>query len=295
MKIKKSNKIARHTLNYIKLARLNQVTGIWLLFLPCLFGVALAAKKLPLLNFETLSPIVFLFLIGSIVMRSAGCVINDLFDRNLDKEVTRTKNRPLADGTISVPQAIIFLSLLLLSGLIILLQFNLNTILSGFAILGLVIIYPLTKRITYYPQLFLGITFNMGILMASLAVFERVTSESIVLYLACIIWTVIYDTIYAYQDIESDLKVGIKSAAIKFRKTPKKILLSLLFIMLALLFLLGVMMAFKIDYFLIITLFSVIYAIKIKSCDFSNPPACLCLFKNNILLGALILIAIIAG
>ncbi len=209
--------------NYIKLTRLNQPTGIWLLFLPCLFGIFLALKKLP--NFETIEAarIILLFLAGSIVMRSAGCVINDLIDQKFDEKVERTKNRPLAAKKISRRAALILLGVLLFLGFLILLQFNTRTILSGFAALALVASYPLMKRITHYPQVFLGLTFNFGVLMASLALLENIGIGAVILYFACIIWTVIYDTIYAYQDIDDDLKIALKSTQISFNKNPKKI------------------------------------------------------------------------
>ena len=149
-------------------------------------------------------------------MRSAGCVINDLFDKKFDEKILRTKNRPLASGKVSRFEALILLGLLLILGFVILLQFNFKTILSGFFALALVATYPLMKRVTHYPQIFLGLTFNFGILMSGLVFLEKITLDFIILYIAGIIWTVIYDTIYAYRDIEDDLKIGVKSTAIKF-------------------------------------------------------------------------------
>ena len=281
--------------NCVKLIRLNQPTGFWLLFLPCLFGTFLAMKKLPYFDFSAASSIIFLFFIGSFAMRSAGCIINDLFDQKFDEKVIRTKTRPLAAKKISRFDALILLALLLIVGLVVLLQFNNATILGGLFALALVITYPLMKRITYYPQIFLGITFNFGILISSLAIFGRVTFDSFVLYLICIIWTVIYDTIYAYQDIESDLEIGVKSTAIKFRKNPKKILTSPSLAMLTLLIFLGLEMKLKIEFFLIVALFFVILIRNIQSCNFKNPTKCLAAFKTNVLIGFLILTAIIAG
>ena len=280
-------------LSYIRLTRLNQPTGIWLLFLPCLFGIFLALKKLPQSNFGEYLPTIFLFFAGSVLMRCAGCVINDLFDEKFDKKVERTKTRPIALKEISRFQALILAGFLLFLALLILLQFNFLTILSGFLALFLVITYPLMKRFTYYPQIFLGLTFNYGILMSSLAILERITLESLILYFFATIWTVIYDTIYAYQDIVDDLKIGVKSTAIKFKNNPKKILIFLNLIMFVSLILLGYFANFKSEFFLAILVADLFLNQKIKQCDFSNPQNCLKVFKSNIWFGLIILTAII--
>ncbi len=281
--------------NYIKLTRLNQPIGIWLLFLPCLFGIFLALKKLPNPDFFEVSWVVFLFFAGSIVMRSAGCVINDLLDQKFDEKVERTKNRPLASKEISRLEALILLSSLLFLGLIILLQFNLKTIFGGFVALILVVTYPLMKRITYFPQIFLGLTFNFGILMSSLAMLGNIGLEPIILYFATVIWTLIYDVIYGYQDIEDDLKIGVKSAAIKFQKNPRRILLSLNLTMFLALICLGWSGNFRAEFFLTILAADLFLNHKIKNCDFGNPSNCLKAFKSNPWVGILILIAIILG
>ncbi len=282
-------------LNYLKLARLHHPTGIWLLFLPCLFGIFLALKKLPEPHFLEIIRIIFLFLMGSILMRSAGCIINDLTDLKFDQKVERTKSRPLASGAISIKNARIFLAILLIGGFLILLQFNFKTILSGFIALLLVITYPLMKRLTYYPQVFLGLTFNFGILMASLALLDRITIEALILYIASIIWTVIYDTIYAYQDIEDDLKIGVKSTAIRFRSNPQKILIALSLAMFLTLIFLGYYAKFQSFFFFTLLLISLFLDNKIKNCDFKNGHDCLKTFKANVVVGILILTAIIFG
>ncbi len=281
--------------NYIELARLNQPTGILLLFLPCVMGIALALKFLPSFDGLELTKIIFLFFIGSIIMRSAGCIINDLSDQKFDEQVERTRNRPLASKKISRKSAFYFLATLLFFGLIILLQFNLATIMSGFAAMLLVIAYPLMKRITYYPQIFLGLTFNFGILMAGLALLGSLNSKIMILYFSCIIWTVIYDSIYAYQDIEDDVKIGVKSTAIKFSKNPKAILTYLNFAMFLTLVYLGWKAEFESGFFLGILVADLFLNHKIKSCDFADPQKCLKVFKANIWVGLLILIAIILG
>ena len=280
---------------YRDLIRIKKPIGIILLFLPCLFGLALAAKKLPEFDLLMNLKLGFLFLLGSIVMRSAGCVINDLFDIKFDRKVERTKSRPLAKKLISKKESLIFLVFLLLFGLLILLQFNQATIVCGLVALAFALSYPLMKRITYYPQVFLGITFNLGVLMSALAIFEVIDSDFIILYFASVIWTVVYDTVYAYQDIEDDLKIGVKSTAIKFGKNPKNILEMLSLTMFLCLFYLGVVNDFSILFFLL-TFFTAAFLIeRIKKCDFQNPQNCLKLFKDNGCIGLLILIAISLG
>lgn len=281
--------------NYTKLLRLHQPTGIWLLFLPCLFGISLAIKKLPSTDFFEILRMIFLFLVGSIVMRSAGCVINDLLDQKFDKKVARTKSRPLAAEKVSRGEALNLLAMLLFLGFLILLQFNSQTILSGFFALILVATYPLMKRITNYPQIFLGLTFNFGILMSGLAILGEIDSDFALLYFSAVIWTVIYDTIYAYQDIEDDLRVGVKSAAIKFGQHPKKILILLALIMTLSLIYLGWQLQFELEFFLLISFTFFLLSRKIKKCDFKNSKNCLAVFKYNFWIGILILTAITFG
>lgn len=281
--------------HYVDISRIKYPTGIWLLFLPCLFGMFLALKKVPDPSSIEICRMIFLFLIGSVVMRSAGCIVNDLLDQKFDKKVERTKSRPLASGKITRFEAFILLGTLLFLGFLILLQFNSKTILSGVFALLLLATYPLMKRITYYPQVFLGLTFNFGILMSSLAILEKIDVDFILLYFAAIIWTVIYDTIYAYQDVEDDFKIGVKSTALKFGKNPKKILTLLSLTMFLSLIYLGLRTQLNLNFFLIILLASFLLTHKIKNCDFKNSKNCLAVFKYNLWIGILILTAIISG
>lgn len=192
---------------YARLMRLDRPIGTWLLLLPCWWSVALASVGLP-------NPwLIFFFGIGAVVMRGAGCIINDIYDRRLDQKVERTRIRPLASGEIKLWQAAIFLGLLFAIGFIILLQFNRFAALVGALSLILVAIYPLMKRITWWPQLFLGFTFNWGALMGWAAVRGRIDAPALILYAAGIFWTLGYDTIYAHQDKRDDELVGIKSSA----------------------------------------------------------------------------------
>ena len=162
-----------------------------------------------------------LFAAGAVVMRSAGCIVNDIVDRRIDARVERTRDRPLASGTITLRGALVFLGLLLAAGLIVLLQFNRAAIITGIASLGLVVIYPFMKRVTYWPQLFLGLTFSWGALVGWVAVRGALSVEPLVLYLAAVAWTIGYDTIYAHQDKTDDVRVGVKSTALAFGERTK--------------------------------------------------------------------------
>ncbi|HIF25809.1 MAG TPA: 4-hydroxybenzoate octaprenyltransferase [Micavibrio sp.] len=206
---------------YALLMRLDRPIGSWLLLLPGLWSIALASGGITGFTPE-IAMIFVLFCIGAIIMRGAGCVINDLWDRNLDKMVERTAQRPLAAGTISPKQALAFLGFLLLLGLMILLQLNFMAILLGVLTIPLIASYPLMKRITWWPQLFLGITFNFGALIGWASINETVSLSALTLYIAGIFWTLGYDTIYAHQDMEDDIKVGIKSAALKLGQNSRK-------------------------------------------------------------------------
>ena len=228
-------------------------------------------------------------------MRSAGCIINDLFDVKFDKLVSRTKERAIANDEISKKEAIVFLSFLLLGSLVILLQFNLKTIFSGFLILALVICYPLMKRISYYPQFFLGITFNFGVIMGYLAFLDYISISAIVLYISAIIWTIIYDTIYGFQDIDDDLKIGVKSFSIKIKENPQKFLIWFGFAMFMLLILFGSLAKLTAEFFIIIFVADIYLNRIIKKCDFNDSASCLKAFKANIKVGLLILLAIILG
>lgn len=284
--------------DYLKLIRINQPTGIWLLFIPCLAGIALSYKitqnNLP---FDLLK-FILLFFIGSVLMRSAGCIINDLLDQDFDQKVLRTKNRPLASKKVSRKEAIILLFILLDLSFIVLYQFNFATILSGFFALFLVITYPLMKRFFNIPQLYLGLTFNFGVIMASYATINHLTLGHLLLYLALLLWTLIYDTIYAFQDIEDDLKIGVKSSAItinNFFSNPKKILHFLsLTIFFSLLFI-GLLNKFNLVFFILALLALGFMTLELNSCNLRNPQQCLKFFKKNIVFGLLILIAIILG
>ncbi|HRQ61807.1 MAG TPA: 4-hydroxybenzoate octaprenyltransferase, partial [Alphaproteobacteria bacterium] len=198
---------------YMDLARLDRPIGWFLLLIPGWWAIALAGGGFAGMGFWDYY-VAFLFLIGAIVMRAAGCAVNDIWDRNFDAQVERTRSRPLADGTLTVPQAIVFTGALLLIGFAILIQLGGTAIVLGFLSLPLIFVYPLMKRITFWPQAFLGITFNMGALIGWAAITGFVEFSAMLLYLAGLFWTLGYDTIYAHQDKEDDALAGIKSTAL---------------------------------------------------------------------------------
>ena len=225
-------------------------------------------------------------------MRSAGCIFNDIVDKDFDKKVERTKNRPIASGKISVLKSYIYIFFLCLLSFVILLQFNYLTIILGIGSMFLAFAYPFMKRITYWPQLFLGLTFNWGIVMAWTAVTNNISLEPIILYIGAIFWTLGYDTIYGLQDINDDEIIGIKSTSIKFKNNVKIFVgisytISIFFILF-----LGFMLKINFYYFIISSLFvlSLIYQMIIFKKD--DPKSCLISFKHNNVTGILIFLFI---
>ena len=208
-----------HLKIFIKLTRLNKPIGYMLLFWPCSWGLAFANSIQE--NTNLFIDFLILFFIGSILMRSAGCIFNDIVDKDYDRRVKRTKSRPIASGKISVKKSFFYVLILCALAFLVLIQFNLLTILIGMSSMILAFSYPFMKRITYWPQLFLGITFNWGILMAWTAMNNNISMEVIVLYLSAIFWTLGYDTIYGAQDMSDDEVIGLKSTSIKFKKNIK--------------------------------------------------------------------------
>jgi 4-hydroxybenzoate polyprenyltransferase len=199
---------------YAQLMRLDRPIGWWLLLLPCWWGLALAqiaaGGGLPNLKYA------FLFLLGAIIMRGAGCTLNDIVDHNIDSAVKRTRSRPIPSGQVTITAAIAFLAGQLLLGLIILLQFNWLTIETAIASLAIVAVYPFMKRITYWPQLVLGLAFNWGALLGWTAVHNNFSYAALALFVGGVSWTLAYDTIYAHQDKDDDAMIGVKSTALKF-------------------------------------------------------------------------------
>ena len=277
-------------LNFIELTRLNKPIGFMLLFWPCSWGLTLAYY----LNQETTLyfKYLILFFFGSVLMRSAGCIFNDIVDRDLDKKVERTKKRLIASKQISILRSFIYIIILCLLALLILLQFNRLTIILGISSMILAFSYPFMKRITYWPQLFLGLTFNWGIIMSWTSLTNSISVQPFILYIAAIFWTLGYDTIYGLQDIDDDEIIGVKSTAIKFKNNPKTFVGSCY--CLCLLFILIMCIEMEINkYFMLLTIpfiFSFVYQLKIF--NKRNPITCLNAFKNNNITGFFIFLFI---
>ena len=264
---------------FIELTRLNKPIGIMLLFWPCSWGLAYAYNYTK--NLDQFLLYLILFFLGSILMRSAGCIINDIVDKDYDKKVKRTKQRPIAANLVSVNQALIFSALLCLVAFFILIQFNKLTIILGLSSMLLAFSYPFMKRITYWPQLFLGITFNWGLIMAWAASTNYISQEIIIFYLSAIFWTLGYDTIYGAQDIKDDEIIGVKSTSIKFKKNIKQFVsINYLLSSLLIIYLIKNELGFNfLTFFMVIFILSLVYQIQIF--DKTNPQSCLKAFKSN--------------
>ena len=275
---------------FVQLTRLNQPIGILLLFWPCAWGLTLGYY----FNSDTnlYLKYIILFFLGSVLMRSAGCIFNDIIDRDLDKKVQRTKERPIASGKISVPKASICTIVLCLVSFLILLQFNWLTIVLGMISMTLVFAYPFMKRITYWPQLFLGLTFNWGIIMGWTSITNSISTEPVILYLAAIFWTLGYDTIYGLQDISDDEIIGVKSTSIKF-KNNIKIFVGTCYSMCVFLILI-MFFTMEVNKYLLLLIipFIVSFVYQVKIFKVFNSDSCLLAFRNNNLIGSLIFIFI---
>jgi len=264
---------------FTQLTRLNKPIGFLLLFWPCVWGLTLGYyfNSNSILYFKY----IILFFLGSILMRSAGCIFNDIVDKDLDKKVKRTKNRPLASGKISVSESFIYIILLCFLALIILLQFNKLTIILGISSMILAFAYPFMKRITYWPQLFLGLTFNWGIIMGWTALTNNISYEPLLLYVSAIFWTLGYDTIYGLQDMRDDEIIGVKSTSIKFKNNPKVFVATCY--CLCILFILIMFFIMELNkyilFFSIPFIISLFYQIRIF--DIQNEKSCLTAFKFN--------------
>ena len=264
---------------FINLTRLNRPIGYLLLFWPCSWGLAYAYSESK--NVDQFLCFLVLFFLGSILMRSAGCIVNDIVDKQLDKKVKRTKKRPLAANLISIEKALIYVSVLCILALFILLQFNFLTIILGVASMSLAFSYPYMKRITYWPQLFLGLTFNWGIIMAWTSISNHLSIDIFLVYLAAIFWTLGYDTIYGAQDIVDDEIIGVKSTSIKFKSMLKKFVFSCYSISIIIFFIFfynnmnSIFFLFPLLAFFI-TLFYQVYIF-----DKRKPETCLQAFKIN--------------
>ena len=279
---------------FLDLTRLKRPIGYMLLFWPCAWGLTAGFNFLDSKNIFFFY--IILFLLGSILMRSAGCIVNDIIDRNYDKKVQRTKNRPLASGKVSVKTALIYATALCLLAFLVLINFNLLTIFLALISMPLAFTYPLMKRYTYWPQLFLGITFNYGLILGWVSVNNTIDLAPIILYIGAIFWTLGYDTIYGFQDINDDEIIGLKSTSIKFKKNPIIFLnLCYLIFFLSLIFT-GFIMEFNKIYFIfLIIIFTHLFYIQLKKINFKSSESCLNIFKSNNLLGFLVFFNLFLG
>ena len=279
---------------FIDLVRLKKPIGFMLLFWPCAWGLTLAYDFSS--NLENYFFYLILFFLGAVLMRSAGCIVNDILDKEFDKKVDRTKNRPIASNNVSVKVGLIYSVILCVLALLVLLNFNIITIILALGSMPLAFTYPLMKRFTYWPQLFLGITFNYGLILGWTAVTGQISISPILFYFGAIFWTLGYDTIYGYQDIKDDEIIGLKSTSIKFKNNPYKFLTICYSVFLFILFIIGLLMDLnKLFYLIFLVIFLQMIYFQIKKLDIKENLNCLKIFKSNNLLGFLIFLSLVAG
>ena len=229
-------------------------------------------------------------------MRSAGCIVNDIFDKNFDSRVERTKNRPIASGYISIKLGLFYVLILCGIAFIVLIQFNFFTIILALASMPLAFAYPLMKRFTYWPQLFLGVTFNYGLILGWTSINSEISIVPIIFYLGAIFWTLGYDTIYGFQDIKDDEIIGVKSTSIKFKKNPKFFILLCYLVFIVILTYLGILMNFNKIYFGGLILIAMhLFIFQVKNLNINLNSNCLKIFKSNNFLGLLIFINLLIG
>jgi 4-hydroxybenzoate polyprenyltransferase len=274
---------------YFRLMRLHQPVGIWLLLWPCWWSVALASNGSPSLY------ILGLFAIGAILMRSAGCIINDIIDRDIDKRVERTRTRPLASGELSVKQALILLTILVMLSVIIAWNLGLSVVMWSALSLIPVVIYPFMKRISWWPQLFLGLTFNWGALVGWVAVRGEVELPAVILYVSGVFWTLGYDTIYAHQDKIDDVNIGVKSTALRLGNYTKRAVG--IFYLFAILGLVAAGIASDLTALIFSPLMLALLHLGWQLCnvDLDNPLSCRRIFVSNIYVGGLVFISYVIG
>tara|TARA_B100001248_G_scaffold238682_1_gene203445 strand:+ start:5 stop:814 length:810 start_codon:yes stop_codon:yes gene_type:complete len=265
-----------------------------LLFWPCIWGLTIAYEFNS--DLKTYFFYVLLFLLGAVLMRSAGCIVNDITDKNFDKLVERTKNRPIASGKVSIKLAGFYAFVLCGIAFLVLINFNFFTIWMALLSMPLAFSYPLMKRFTYWPQLFLGITFNYGLILAWIAITNEISIIPIIFYFGAIFWTLGYDTIYGYQDINDDEIIGVKSTSIKFKNNPKKFISFCYFIFIGILIFIGLLMNFNYFYFLFLLLpIGHLFFFQIYKLNIEDPTSCLSKFKSNNVLGLLIFFNLLIG
>ena len=279
---------------FIEITRLNKPIGFMLLFWPCTWGLTIAYDFSN--NINTYFLYLFLFFSGSVLMRSAGCIANDIMDEEFDKKVERTKNRPIASGKVSKKLGLIYTLILCLLALLILINFNWFTIILALGSMPLAFSYPLMKRYTYWPQLFLGITFNYGLILGWVSINNSLDIVPIIFYIGAIFWTLGYDTIYGFQDIKDDEIIGIKSTSIKFKKNPIPFLTICYSIFIFITLMVGILMKFNNLFFIIlILLFLHLFAYQVRNIKINDTSNYLKVFKSNNFFGLLVLLTIVIG
>ena len=285
------DKLSWHrVLPYLRLVRADAPIGYWLLLWPCWLGVALSGA-----SFNSMPWLLFLFLLGTLAMRSAGCIFNDIIDRDFDRHVTRTKTRPLASGKVSLTNAILLMTALCLVGLIVLLQFNSTAVIIGLGAIPLILVYPFMKRITWWPQLWLGLTFNWGALVSSAAIGETVFPWAIALYVAGIFWTLGYDTIYAHQDKTSDALLGVRSSALRLGSNSKLAIAGFYTLSVVALYLSAVLAKLSWPAFLGLSIGAAHFIWQIRFVNLDDPKSCLRMFQSNHSFAAIVFIGFIVG
>ena len=279
---------------FIELTRLKKPTGFMLLFWPCAWGLTIAydfSNNIYIYFFYLL-----LFFLGSVLMRSAGCIVNDIMDEKFDKKVERTKNRPIASGRVSKELGLIYTLILCLLAFLILINFNWFTIILALGSMPLAFSYPLMKRYTYWPQLFLGITFNYGLILGWVSMKNSLDIVPIIFYIGAIFWTLGYDTIYGFQDIKDDEIIGIKSTSIKFKKDPTIFLTICYSTFIFFTLMVGILMKFNNLFFIILILpFLHLFAYQVRNIKINDASSCIKIFRSNNFFGLLILLNILIG
>jgi len=279
---------------FVELTRLKKPIGYMLLFWPCAWGLTIAydfANNLEIYFFYLL-----LFFLGSVLMRSAGCIVNDVLDRKFDKKVLRTKKRPIASGKVSTSLGLFYATILCLLAFCVLINFNYFTIFLALASMPLAFSYPLMKRFTYWPQLFLGITFNYGLVLGWTSIHSGIDYISIIFYLGAIFWTLGYDTIYGFQDIKDDEIIGLKSTSIKFKEIPYLFICITYSIFFLSLIIVGYLAKLNFFYYMILLIiFLQLFFKQIKELNIKDPKSCLKAFKSNNYLGIYVFGGLLIG
>ncbi|MSP67167.1 MAG: 4-hydroxybenzoate octaprenyltransferase [Alphaproteobacteria bacterium] len=274
---------------FARLARIDKPIGTWLLLWPCWWGVALAGPGLPDAR------LMFLFAVGAVLMRGAGCVVNDLADRDIDGRVERTRSRPLASGEIGIAGALVFLLLLLAAAFLVLLALPRPAQIVALASLPLVVVYPFMKRITHWPQAVLGLAFNWGALVGWAAARDGLDAPALALYAAGICWTLGYDTIYAHQDRRDDATLGVRSTALLFGRATKRWLAGFYSGAVLLLLLAGTLAGLGFGFHLLLLGAAGHFVWQVAALDIGHPADCGAKFRANTGLGWIVLAAIVAG